>query len=81
MLRKEFPDDFLWGVATSAYQIEGGDLKDGMGPSNWSLFTKKKGTIVDGSSGDIACDFYNRYNEDLKYLYELNVNSYRFSIS
>jgi len=76
-----FPDDFLWGSATSAYQIEGGWNEGGKGPSIWDTFTKVPGNIVDGSSGDVACDSYNKYQEDVQLLKDMGLNSYRFSIS
>ncbi|WP_129408170.1 GH1 family beta-glucosidase [Marinitoga lauensis] len=79
--KKDFSNDFLWGVATSAYQIEGSDIEDGKGPSIWTIFTKNKGNIIDNSSGKIACDYYKRFKEDLVFLKKLNVNAYRFSIS
>merc|ERR1712110_841074 len=56
LLFDSFPDDFLWGSATAAYQIEGAWNEDGKGPSIWDVFTKVPGNIVDGSSGDVACD-------------------------
>ncbi len=56
-----FPDGFLWGAATSAYQIEGSPLADGAGPSNWHRFTRIPGKVRDGDTGDVACDHYNRY--------------------
>jgi len=81
MKRSEFPQNFYWGVATASYQIEGSDLEDGKGPSIWTDFSHKKGTIIDGKNGDTACNSYNKYTEDLKLLSDLGINSYRFSIS
>lgn len=76
-----FPSTFSWGVATSAYQIEGAAATDGRGPSIWDTFTHRLGTICDGSNGDIACDHYHRYAEDIELIASLNVNAYRFSVS
>lgn len=76
-----FPADFTWGVATSAFQIEGASSADGKGPSIWDTFCRKPGTIKDGSNGDIACDHYHRYREDVDLLASLNVDAYRFSMA
>ena len=76
-----FPKDFLWGVATSAYQVEGSTLADGAGPSIWHRFSREPGTIVAGATGDVACDHYLRYAEDVELLSELGVDAYRFSIA
>jgi beta-glucosidase len=76
-----FPSTFTWGVATSAYQIEGGATADGRGPSIWDTFTHTPGKITDASSGDVACDHYYRYAEDVDIIASLNVDSYRFSIA
>ncbi|WP_442755657.1 GH1 family beta-glucosidase [Methylocystis sp. JAN1] len=81
METKQFPDNFLWGVATSAYQIEGAPLADGAGPSDWHQFTRENGRIVDGGNGDVACDHYNRYDDDIRLIAELGVGAYRFSVS
>ncbi len=78
---KGFPPGFTWGVATSAYQIEGAAKKDGRGESIWDRFTSTSGKIKNGSSGDIACDHYHRFEEDIELLKQLGVNAYRFSIS
>ncbi|CAO2636699.1 Lactase/phlorizin hydrolase, partial [Lemmus lemmus] len=77
-----FRDDFLWGVSSSAYQIEGGWDADGKGPSIWDNFTHTPGNPVkDNATGDIACDSYNQLEADLNILRALKVKSYRFSIS
>ncbi|KAM6460587.1 lactase/phlorizin hydrolase [Liasis olivaceus] len=76
-----FPKDFLWGVSTSAYQIEGGWDADGKGPSIWDNFTHTPGKIKNDDTGDVACDSYNKVDEDLYLLRALKVNSYRFSFS
>ena len=79
--RDDFPSDFIWGVATSAYQIEGAAMADGRGPSVWDAFCERPGVIADGSNGSIACDHYHRLEEDLNLIASLGVNAYRFSIS
>src|SRR5881398_3699911 len=76
-----FPADFLWGAATAAYQIEGAWNEDGKGESVWDRFAHTPGKIRDGSTGDIACDHYHRYREDIALMRALRLNSYRFSIS
>jgi beta-glucosidase len=78
--RKDFSPDFLWGTATAAYQIEGAIAEDGKGESNWDRFCREPGAIVDGTRGDIACDHYHRWREDVKHMEWLGVNAYRFSI-
>ena len=60
-----FPTDFTWGSATSAYQIEGAAYEDGKGLSTWDMFCKRKGAIWNNQSGDIACDHYHRFKEDI----------------
>jgi len=75
-----FPDPFLWGVATSAYQIEGAVDADGRGRSIWDTFVRKPGAILHGDTGDIAADHYHRLDDDLDLLAELGVKAYRFSI-
>ena len=77
----KFANAFTWGVATSAYQIEGAAAIDGKGASIWDTFSHTPGKIIDGSNGDIACDHYHRYLEDVELIASLNVNAYRFSIS
>jgi beta-glucosidase len=76
-----FPDDFIWGVATSAYQIEGASTADGKGPSIWDTFCRQHGVIADGSHGDVACDHYHRLDSDLDLIARLGVDAYRFSVS
>jgi beta-glucosidase len=80
-LRSRFPEGFEWGVATSAFQIEGAAHSDGKGPSIWDEFCHVPGAIADGSNGDIACDHYHRLESDLDLIADLGVNAYRFSIS
>ncbi|XVE51144.1 hypothetical protein DITRI_Ditri02bG0015600 [Diplodiscus trichospermus] len=76
-----FPSNFLFGAASSSYQVEGAFLSDGKGLNNWDVFTHKSGNIIDGSNGDIAVDHYHRYQEDFDLMNHIGVNSYRFSIS
>ena len=76
-----FPEHFVWGVATSAFQIEGAARADGKGPSIWDRFCEQPGAIADGSSGEVACDHYHRLDEDLDLVAALGVDAYRFSVS
>ena len=76
-----FPADFVWGVATSAFQIEGAAALDGKGLSIWDTFCQQPGTIADASHGDVACDHYHRWPQDLDLTASLGVNAYRFSVS
>lgn len=74
-------NDFIWGVSTSAFQIEGASTAGGRGKSIWDVYCEDKGHIRDGSDGSVACDHYHRYKEDIALLKELGVKHYRFSIS
>ena len=76
-----FPPRFLWGCATSAYQIEGSPLADGAGPSIWQRFARTPGRIAGGDTGDIACDHYRRMHEDVALMKSLGLTAYRFSIN
>lgn len=78
---KEFPSDFVWGTATAAYQIEGATQKDGRGPSIWDAFSQIPGKTYNGHTGDVACDHYHRFPEDVLLLKSMGVQCYRFSIS
>ncbi len=76
-----FPKDFVWGVATSAFQIEGASATDGKGPSIWDSFCATPGSIADGGNGDVACEHYTRWADDLDLIQGLGVDAYRFSVS
>lgn len=76
-----FPEGFLWGAATSAYQVEGSPLADGAGPSIWHAFSHAPGHIADGQTGDLACDHYRRFRDDVGLMAELGLTAYRFSIN
>ena len=76
-----FPAGFLWGCATSAYQIEGSPLADGAGPSIWHRFVRTPGRILGGDNGDIACDHYRRMRDDVALMRDLGLTAYRFSIA
>src|ERR1043165_2825866 len=77
----EFPNGFIWGAATAAYQIEGAAAEDGRGPSIWDSFSHTPGKIVNGDTGDVACDHYHRWREDVGLMRELDLRAYRFSIA
>lgn len=76
-----FPDSFLWGAATSAYQIEGAIATDGRKPSVWDTFSEVPGRVLHGDTGAIACDHYHRYLEDIQWMVRLGIKQYRFSLS
>ncbi len=76
-----FPKNFYWGAATAAFQIEGAWNEDGKGESIWDRFAHTPGKIKDGTNGDVACDHYHRYREDVALMRALNLNSYRFSVA
>lgn len=76
-----FPPGFVWGAATSAYQIEGSPLADGAGPNIWHRFTHTPGATESGDTGDVACDHYRRYESDVLLMRELGLSAYRFSIA
>ncbi len=79
--KHDFPPGFLWGAATAAYQIEGAWDEDGKGESIWDRFVRRPGVIADGTTGDVACDHYRRYAEDVGYMAAMGMNAYRFSIA
>ncbi|MBO3740602.1 GH1 family beta-glucosidase [Actinoplanes flavus] len=76
-----FPEGFVWGAATASYQIEGAAREDGRGPSIWDTFSRTPGRVFAGHTGDVACDHYHRYAEDVALMADLGLASYRFSIA
>ena len=78
---QQFPDNFLWGMATASYQVEGAWNEDGKGESIWDRYSHQPGHIKGGDTGDVACDQYHRFLDDINILKRLNQKSYRFSIS
>jgi beta-glucosidase len=74
-------DDFVWGVSTASYQIEGAASEDGRGPSIWDTFCGQKGRVANGDTGDVACDHYHRFAQDIALMRDLGVRAYRFSIA
>ena len=80
-LARRLPPDFVFGVASSAYQIEGAADEDGRGPSIWDTFSHEPGRTVNGETGDVACDHYHRWADDIALMRELGIGSYRFSVS
>lgn len=80
-LAARFPADFIWGTATSAFQIEGATREGGRGESIWDRFCRESGVILDGSNGDVACDHYHRMEDDVALLAGLSIRAYRFSIA
>ncbi|WP_369226791.1 GH1 family beta-glucosidase [Streptomyces sp. R39] len=75
------PHDFLWGTATAAYQIEGAVTEDGRGPSIWDTFSHTPGKIAGDDNGDVACDHYHRWREDIELMRQLGTNAYRLSVA
>ncbi len=78
---RAFPKDFVWGAATAAFQIEGASSEDGRGESIWDRFCRVPGKVANGDTGDVACNHYHLYQQDVQLLKDLNIESYRFSIS
>ena len=76
-----FKKDFTWGVATASYQIEGAAYDDGKGLSIWDMYCKQPNRVYGGHTGDVACDHYYRYEEDIKIMKQMGIKAYRFSIS
>lgn len=81
MASYSFPDDFTWGVATASYQIEGAVAEDGRQPSVWDTFSATPGRVLNGDTGEVACDHYHRYKEDIALMAKLGIKHYRFSIA
>ena len=80
-LARRFPPGFVWGTATASYQVEGGATADGRGPSIWDTFSHTPGKVRDGDTGDIACDHYHRWPEDIALMRELGIKAYRLSMA
>src|SRR4029077_17372374 len=78
---RRFPAGFRWGAATASYQVEGAAREDGRGVSIWDTFCTVPGAIADGSNGDVACDHYHLWPDDISMMRELGLDSYRFSIA
>ena len=78
---EDFGPDFTWGTSTGAYQVEGAVAEDGRGVSIWDVFCKQPGNILNHDSGEIACDHYHRYQEDVAHMKRLGQQAYRFSVS
>ena len=76
-----FPKDFKWGAASAAYQIEGAYNEDGKGLNIWDVFAKKPGVVAHGESGDVACDHYHRFLDDIALMKKIGIKYYRFSMS
>ncbi len=81
MAHGQFPEGFLWGAATAAYQIEGAAAEDGRGPSIWDTFSHTPGAVHGGDTGDVACDHYHRWPLDLQLMREMGLGAYRFSVA
>jgi beta-glucosidase len=77
----QFPSDFVWGAATSSYQIEGAASEDGRGETIWDVFCRTPGKVANGDTGDVACDHYHRYAEDVALMASLGLKAYRFSVA
>ncbi len=77
----DFPAGFVWGTSTAAYQIEGAATDDGRGRSIWDTFSRLPGRVADGHTGDVACDHYHRYRDDIALMAELGLRAYRFSVA
>ena len=76
-----FPKKFVWGAATASYQIEGGAFEDGRGASIWDTFSHTPGKTKGGDTGDVACDSYHRWAEDIEIMKAMHLQAYRFSIA
>jgi len=77
----QFPKEFVWGAATAAYQLEGAAWEDGRGECIWDRFCRQPGKVANFDSGDVACDHYHRYEEDVDLMADLGIQSYRFSVA
>ena len=81
MTKMIFPENFVWGAATASYQIEGAVSEDGRGESVWDRFAHTPGKIKNGDTGDVACDHYHRYKQDVALMKEIGLSGYRFSLA
>lgn len=81
MTKRQFPQDFIWGSATAAYQVEGAAFEDGRGESIWDRYCTVPGNVINNDTGTVACDHYHRYREDVALMKEVGLAAYRFSIS
>src|SRR5688572_30052417 len=81
MTSNQFPKDFVWGAAAASYQIEGAAHEDGRGLSVWDTFAAQPGAVLRGENGDVACDHYHRFRDDVGLMQQLKLKAYRFSIS
>src|SRR5689334_2183903 len=81
MTRLQFPPGFVWGTATASYQIEGAVHEDGRGESIWDRFSHTPGKVVNDDTGDVACDHYHRWRDDIGLMRELGLRAYRLSIA
>ena len=77
----QFSNDFLWGAASASYQIEGAYLEDGKGENIWDAYCQESGHVAHGENGNVACDHYHRFREDVKMMQKMGIKNYRFSIS
>ena len=80
-MKKGFGKDFVWGAATASYQIEGAAREEGKGLHIWDVFCQEKGRVFGGHTGDVACDHYHRFREDVAIMKEMGLKAYRFSLS
>src|SRR3954467_14391652 len=78
---QRFPDGFVWGAATASYQIEGAVHEDGRSESIWDRFSHTPGKVVNGDTGDVACDHYHCWREDIQLMKQLGLHAYRFSVA
>ena len=78
-MTKQFPEGFVWGASTASYQIEGAAAEDGRGRSIWDTFSHTPGKVENGDTGDVACDHYHRFPEDIALMQRLGISAYRFS--
>ena len=76
-----FKRDFIWGAATASYQVEGAAYEEGKGLNIWDVFCEQKGKVFGGHTGEVACDQYHRYAEDVQLMKQMGLKAYRFSIN